>query len=216
MLKKIIILALLYPTISMAQSISLNPLLSISRDNYCYQHKNKEIKSINSFFNINSKSNLKMMNQPVLSFMVQDTVINVNQTGENMKKQLLKYDSKKFPQDELEKTMVNNIYTLTLAADMEFAAKPVEVMNMLFKAFPGMKLNPDVFSGEYILSSGIATDFNKAKNIKDFNNQLENLPSSQIEFSINGSGNQSILNYHCKMVIVTNKTAQMIANELTQ
>lgn len=212
--KKILLFSLLLTStnIAQAQTISLNPLLEISQKNFCYQ--TNKYSSIEKFFKINNTTNLSLLGKPVIAMTVGQPVLEINETQEHLKKTLAQYNNNKFTEYDIKNINIKNIYSIQYTAEIELDISPVELTNLIAKRYSGIQLNTDSYGGSFKLINGTRPDFNQAKNVKDFNQLLENISSSEFNFSIRKNNQHSVLSYRCNLTILNENSPQEVANQI--
>ena len=193
-------------------AVNLDKLFQVSENNFCYQQNQPVQQSVAKSLHIASQSVYQLGGVPVSTIQIQPTVLKINETGDHLKQTVLT-DRNKYPLKDLE-SPIKNIYTIEHKVTIPVEMSPVKTLAFLSNRFRGLNFQSDSYAGQVILASN-KTDFNQAKNIKEFNRTLEKTASSSLAFLVTGNAQQSIINYTCQITIVTSKTPEEIAQQLS-
>lgn len=198
--------------------VSLDKLLEVSKNNFCYQQNNTTFQGIEGFFHITEQSKLYFLGKPV-SMSLSAPVITINDTGEHLKEVFYKNSQAKklstFTQYQYANVNLKNIYTLEFASAIEINQPPYLVISNIAKKYPGINISPDSYSGQFILSKQVTPNFDNAKDLNEINKLMDNLNSSSYAFSLTKLENgNTLLNYKCQIVTINEQSAQGIAQQI--
>lgn len=208
-------LSIVYGTSYAQEVISLDKLFEINSKNFCYQLKEDKVKGFINFFNVSSNNKITLGNQKVDAISFEKPILQINETGEHLKYSLFKYNPNKYTQYDLSNNRIKNIYTINYSINLELTLTPLQIISLLSKKYPGINFKNDKYAGDFTFSPVKRPDFDKANNLKEFNQLLEDIPSAAYSFEINPTSiEKSVINYKCQMVILTPKSAQEIAIDL--
>ena len=107
------------------------------------------------------------------------TILKINETGEHLRQTVLT-DRNKYPLKDLD-SPIKNIYTIEHKVTIPVEMSPVKTLAFLSSRFRGLNFQSDSYAGQVVLAS-TKTDFNQAKNIREFNQILEKQPPPVLLF----------------------------------
>jgi hypothetical protein len=215
MIKKILLVSLLtsFSSISYAQTVSLNKLFEVTQNNFCYQRE--VYKDIKSSLNIGDNAQLTLLGKSV-NATIADTILEVNETENNIKNKLLNAKAPKFSVRDINKTKLKNLYTLEYSITIELQGTPVETIRSMSKSFPGINYDPYNFGGSFVFKSVPQIDYNKAGTMEQLSAMINNSNASSMVFSLSKSSqNSTLINYKCQVVAVSDVSPESFANIVT-
>lgn len=218
LLTSLIMSSPLYAQDFQANTVNLDKLFEVSKNNFCYQQNNTNYQGIEGFFHINENSKLYLLGKPV-SMSLSPPIITINDTGDHLKEIFYKNSQTKktptFTQYQFANVNLKNIYTLEFSSTIEVTQPPYQLISQLAKKFPGINMNPDSYSGQFILYKQLQPNFDSAKDLNEINKMMDNLDASSYAFSLSKLENgNTLLNYKCQIVIVTDQTAEQVARQI--
>lgn len=208
----------LYAQDFQANTVSLDKLLEVSKNNFCYQQNNTTYQGIDGYFHINENSKLVLLGKPV-SMSLSTPIITINDTGEHLKEIFYKNNQTKkvptFTQYQYTNINLKNIYTLEFSSSLEFNEPPYQIISQIAKKFPGINMNSDSYSGNFTLYKQQLPNFDNAKDLNEISKMMDSLNSSSYAFALLKLQNgHTLLNYKCQIVTVTEQSAEQIAQQI--
>ena len=217
-MKKILFLlsATLFISSVQAQEVSFNKLFEITPNNFCYQHTKETVSGINKFFSFsNANRKYGLANKQVISMNIMEPVLQINETEQHLKEVLSKFDPNRFTHYDLENSRIKNIYTLIFKTNIELNLTPIQTVSLLGQNFRGINFDAEKYAGNFIFEKGIRPDFNAAKNVKDFNQLMEKIPSAAYNFVITPtSPTTSMISYQCQMTVISDKAPSVFGIDI--
>jgi hypothetical protein len=198
-MKKFILLISLLPIITLANEVKLDNLVS-EKNNFCGGYKEKNIKDLMQYFQINEKSDIFINGLKVDGILIDNPEIYLLSSKEQLKEQLLKTGRNKFKEEEIKKYDFSNIKRIIHKTTLRFD-KPLLDVEKFFVKNSNYSLDKKGFIN--IIKTNEIINFDNAKNLEELNNLLlksQNGSYSGLLKEINIKGKtQTILDYNCTM-----------------
>ena len=218
-MKKLLILTYLISFNALAQNLPMDNLIMLSEKNYCYNSSKSDFRNLIDYFNINDKS------IPVITGFVSKAVsinyptVKIKKSGTEIAKELFKEDPKKYTEQDLTATSIQNIYTITNSIDLWFEQPAGVLANRISNQYNGLVFKQDGLGGGYNFALKDPLKFKGAKNIKEYNVEHEKFVEGNMSFTINSVPQGefkggSVLSYQCIVNMTNALSIQDISSRL--
>lgn len=205
--KILILLSLTLPLYAAAQTVSLDNLFALDKNNYCLNISQGKYKNIYEAFNLNDKSLPMVAGLKVQNMAINYPTVSVVNSGAQLAQDLAKSDSKKYSEKDLSANPIKDTYAIFNSIDLRFSESPGELMNKLSNAYTGLNFKTEALGGGYLFKQEKPIDLANVKNIVEFNKEYNRYVSAALTFTISGLKGEfkgsSVLSYECIVNVVT-------------